>query len=67
MIVGIEARGFILGGHLAKRMNSSILMCRKKGKLPPPVISQEYELEYGTDTLEELIKTPGTLGEEPKL
>jgi adenine phosphoribosyltransferase len=51
-IVGIESRGFIISGHLAKRMNSSILMCRKKGKLPPPVISQEYELEYGTDTLE---------------
>ncbi|MBT7556315.1 adenine phosphoribosyltransferase [Candidatus Woesearchaeota archaeon] len=51
-IVGIEARGFIFGAHLAKRMNCSFIPLRKKGKLPPPVISKEYELEYGTDTLE---------------
>jgi adenine phosphoribosyltransferase len=51
-IVGIEARGFILGAHLAKRMNCSFIPLRKAGKLPPPVISKEYELEYGKDTLE---------------
>ena len=51
-IVGIEARGFIFGAHLAKRMNCSFIPLRKKGKLPPPVISKEYELEYGKDTLE---------------
>jgi adenine phosphoribosyltransferase len=51
-IVGIEARGFILGAHLAKRMNCGFIPLRKKSKLPPPVISKEYELEYGKDTLE---------------
>jgi adenine phosphoribosyltransferase len=51
-IVGIEARGFIVGAHLAKRMNCGFIPLRKKGKLPPPVISKEYELEYGTDCLE---------------
>ena len=51
-IVGIEARGFIFGAHLAKRMNCGFIPLRKKGKLPPPVISKEYELEYCKDTLE---------------
>tara|TARA_B100000287_G_scaffold401925_1_gene422412 strand:- start:1036 stop:1530 length:495 start_codon:yes stop_codon:yes gene_type:complete len=51
-IVGIESRGFIFGAHLAKRLGCGLIMARKKGKLPPPVISQEYELEYGIDTLE---------------
>tara|TARA_B100000085_G_C18394965_1_gene452030 strand:+ start:299 stop:805 length:507 start_codon:yes stop_codon:yes gene_type:complete len=51
-IAGIESRGFIFGAHLAKRMGLGFIPIRKKGKLPPPVISQEYELEYGTDTLE---------------
>ncbi len=51
-IVGCEARGFIFGSYLAKRMGLGFIPVRKKGKLPPPVISREYELEYGTDTLE---------------
>ena len=51
-IVGCEARGFIFGSYLAKRMGAGFIPVRKKGKLPPPVISKEYELEYGTDTLE---------------
>ena len=51
-IVGCEARGFIFGSYLAKRMGCGFIPVRKKGKLPPPVISKEYELEYGTDTLE---------------
>ena len=51
-IVGCEARGFIFGAHLAKRMGLGFIPVRKKGKLPPPVISRDYELEYGTDTLE---------------
>ncbi len=51
-IVGIESRGFIFASHLAKRLGCGLIMARKKGKLPPPVISQEYELEYGIDTLE---------------
>ena len=51
-IVGIESRGFIFGSYLAKRMGLGFIPVRKKGKLPPPVISRDYELEYGTDTLE---------------
>lgn len=51
-IVGVESRGFIFGAHLAKRMGLGFIPVRKKGKLPPPVISRDYELEYGTDTLE---------------
>ena len=52
-IVGCEARGFIFGSYLkSKRMGTGFVPVRKKGKLPPPVISRDYELEYGTDTLE---------------
>ena len=51
-IVGCEARGFIFGSYLAKRMGTAFIPVRKKGKLPPQVISRQYELEYGTDTLE---------------
>ena len=51
-IAGIESRGFIIATALAIRMGKGMLLIRKKGKLPPPVVSESYELEYGTDTLE---------------
>jgi adenine phosphoribosyltransferase len=51
-IVGIDARGFILGGALAYQMNLGFVPVRKKGKLPPVTISQSYSLEYGQDSLE---------------
>lgn len=51
-IAGIEARGFILGAALAYKMGKGFIPIRKKGKLPGETISQEYQLEYGTDTLE---------------
>lgn len=51
-IAGIDARGFILGGALAYKMKLPFVPLRKKGKLPSEVVSEEYELEYGTATLE---------------
>jgi adenine phosphoribosyltransferase len=51
-IVGIESRGFIFGGALADRLNVPFVPVRKAGKLPAETIRYEYELEYGTDTVE---------------
>ena len=51
-VVGIEARGFILASPVAYHFNAGFVPIRKKGKLPWATRSQEYELEYGTETLE---------------
>lgn len=51
-IAGIESRGFIYGMPLAYKLNCGFIPIRKPGKLPCEVISQEYELEYGTDKIE---------------
>jgi adenine phosphoribosyltransferase len=51
-IVGIEARGFILGAALAYKLGTGITLVRKPGKLPYKTNSVSYELEYGSDTLE---------------
>lgn len=51
-LCAIESRGFILASILAAKTGKSMLLVRKKGKLPPPVHSYTYTLEYGTDTLE---------------
>ncbi len=52
LIVGIEARGFIIGGALSYTLGKGFIPIRKPGKLPHEVISQEYQLEYGTDKVE---------------
>lgn len=52
VVVGIDSRGFILGGALAYELNKGFVPVRKKGKLPAEVESEEYALEYGTDTIE---------------
>ncbi len=51
-VVGIESRGFVLGACLARRLGAGFVMCRKPGKLPASTISESYEKEYGTDTIE---------------
>ncbi len=51
-VVGIEARGFILGGAVADRLGTGFIPLRKKGKLPWRAIGQDYELEYGADVIE---------------
>ena len=51
-VVGIEARGFILGAPVAYHFGAGVIPVRKKGKLPYETIEEEYALEYGTATLE---------------
>lgn len=51
-VAGIESRGFILGAALALRHGKGFVLVRKQGKLPPPVVSAPYHLEYGTGVLE---------------
>ncbi len=52
LIAGIEARGFIIGGALSYTLGKGFVPIRKLGKLPAEVVRHEYELEYGTDTVE---------------
>lgn len=51
LVVGIDARGFILGGALAVALKAGFVPVRKSGKLPGETLSRDYALEYGTDTL----------------
>ena len=51
-VVGLEARGFILGGAMAHQLSVGFVPIRKKGKLPGTTISQEYKLEYGEAIME---------------
>ena len=50
--VAVEARGFVLASLLAQRLGKGLLLVRKTGKLPPPVVGVGYSLEYGMDRLE---------------
>lgn len=78
ILAGIESRGFLVAAPLAARLGLGFTMIRKKGKLPGPTISYEYDLEYGSDMIEiqddaiapgqrvvildDLLATGGTLG-----
>ena len=52
VVIGAEARGFLLGPALARELGAGFVLARKPGKLPHETVSAEYELEYGTDSLE---------------
>ena len=52
VVVGIDSRGFILGGAVAYLLGKGFVPVRKKGKLPAETEKEEYSLEYGTDTIE---------------
>ena len=52
LVAGIESRGFILGGALAYTLGKGFVPIRKKGKLPGEKVCQEYQLEYGSDSME---------------
>jgi adenine phosphoribosyltransferase len=52
VVVGIESRGFILGGAVADRVGAGFVPVRKPGKLPAKSVRESYALEYGTDSLE---------------
>ena len=78
VVVGVESRGFILGGALAHQLKAGFVPVRKPGKLPGKTIKVEYELEYGRDALavhedaikpgqrvlavDDLLATGGTMG-----
>lgn len=82
-VVGSESRGFVFGAPVAVLLGCGFVMARKPGKLPRDVYSEDYELEYGTNTLEihkdaisssdrvlivdDLIATGGTVGAQIKL
>ncbi|MGR3839408.1 MAG: adenine phosphoribosyltransferase [Cognatishimia sp.] len=51
-VVGLEARGFIIGGAIAHQLSVGFVPVRKKGKLPGTTISEEYKLEYGEAIVE---------------
>jgi adenine phosphoribosyltransferase len=52
VVAAVEARGFILGGAVAERLGVGFIPIRKAGKLPYETVREEYELEYGKDSLE---------------
>ncbi len=83
VIVPIESRGFLFGAPLARELGKAIVPVRKPGKLPAETLSTDYELEYGTNTMEihadgvkkgqkvlivdDLLATGGTLGATARL
>jgi adenine phosphoribosyltransferase len=51
-VAAIEARGYVWGGVIAYQLGAGFILIRKPGKLPAKTLSEEYELEYGTDKIE---------------
>ena len=51
IVVGLESRGFLFGTTIAQKLKAGFVPVRKSGKLPSETIQEEYQLEYGTDTL----------------
>lgn len=51
-VVGIEARGFVIASALAARLGVGLVLIRKKGKIPPPTIAQDYSYEYSSQVME---------------
>lgn len=52
LVAGIDSRGFLLAAAVATRLRTGVLAIRKGGKLPPPVLSEDYQREYGAATVE---------------
>ncbi len=52
LVAGIDSRGFLVAAAVADRLQTGVLAIRKGGKLPPPVHAEQYDLEYGSATLE---------------
>lgn len=52
LLVGIESRGFLVAAPLALALGCGFVMIRKRGKLPGDIIAHNYDLEYGSDTIE---------------
>jgi adenine phosphoribosyltransferase len=52
LVAGIDSRGFLVGAAVAARLGTGVLAIRKGGKLPPPVHTEHYDLEYGSASLE---------------
>jgi adenine phosphoribosyltransferase len=52
LVLGAEARGFILGAAIAREIGCGFVPARRPGKLPPETVSATYQLEYGTNALE---------------
>jgi adenine phosphoribosyltransferase len=50
-VVGIESRGFLLASAIALKLNAGVAICRKKGKLPGKTVEENFEKEYGRDTV----------------
>jgi adenine phosphoribosyltransferase len=52
LVAGIEARGFLIAGALARQLACGVVPVRKRGKLPPPTLRRAYDLEYGSAEIE---------------